>query len=1044
MLQRLIAVSLQRPLYVLVAVALLVAGGVYAFTQLPIEAFPDVTDTQVTVIAQYPGHAAEEVEQQVTVPLEIALAGMPHAVRMNSHTQQGLSYINITFDDVPTDYFVRQQALERLRDASLPDGVTPVLAPLTTAIGEVYRYRLTGVGYDSRQLRSIEDWVVEKYLRQVPGVADIVSMGGQIKQYVVTPDPARLRDLNVSMAQVYTALQRANTNAGGGIVEHGAQQFQLRGIGMLHGVADIADTVVTANAGVPIRVRELGTVSIGSAQREGIVGQDGDDDIVMGIVDMRKGENPSVVLHALHSKIAEMNDTLLPRGVSLVPFYDRSWLIHRTLGTVFRNLLEGALLVIAVLYAFLSDLRAALIVATVIPLALLATFLGLHWLGMPANLLSLGAMDFGILVDGAVIMIENIIRRLAAAGAPGGGAAGADAALGRRQSILAAATEVGRPTLFSMLIIIAAYIPIFTLQRQEARIFAPMAYSVCAALIGALLVSLTLIPLLSSVALPRETPRGDNALMAVCKRHYQPLLRWALANPRVVFTSAIVALALSLLLATRLGSEFIPELNEGDLWANIALPPSLSVSEARAETRRIRTAIRSVPEIRTVVSKAGRPENGTDPKNISSVEVAIILKDESQWRQGIDRDQIIAQLGTAVRRLPGLDPSFDGPIYDNVLESISQVDGQIVIKIFGDDLDRLNALGHEVLREIAPVAGVAQAAIDREGLLPQYLLEVNRAAAARYGLNVADIQDLIETAVGGKAATELYEGEQHYGVVIRLADAARGIDELPAMLIATSDGAHIPLAEVVHFRQYSGAMDIARQDGGRLLSVGVFIRDRDMGSVVKDMQQAVAAHVQLPAGYRLQWSGEFENQQRALRRLSIVVPISILIIFLLLFNAFDSFSSAGLIIANLPFALIGGIVALWVSGLPLSVSAAIGFIALFGQAVLNGVVMVSHFNQLRDQGLELREAVERGAIDRLRTALMTTLLAMLGLLPMALSRDIGSETQRPLATVVIGGLVSSTLLTLLVLPTLYLRFAAARRRPPNTDAGSAAAANQPR
>lgn len=1019
MLQRLIEFSLQRPLYLLLGVMLFIGGGVYAFQQLPIEAFPDVTDTQATVIALYPGHAAEEVEQQVTVPLEIALAGLPHAVRMNSHTQQGLSYIAITFDDVPSDYFVRQQVLEHLRDANLPDGVAPDLGPLTTAIGEVYRFRLRGDGYDSRQLRSIEDWSVEKYLRQVPGVADIVSMGGQIKQYVVTPDLARLRDSGVTLAQVYAALQRANANAGGGSVEQGSQQFLLRGIGLLHTVDDIADTVVVANKGVPIRIRDLGSVAIDSEQRQGIVGQDGDDDIVMGIVDMRKGDNPSVVLAAVKAKVDELNGSILPQGVKIEPFYDRSWLIKRTLGTVFRNLLEGALLVLGVLYVFLSNVRAALIVACVIPLALLSTFLGLHLIGMPANLLSLGAMDFGILVDGAVIVVENIFRRLSLWNSASHGQS-------RGTVVLAATGEVGRPTLFAMIIIIAAYIPIFTLQRQEGRIFSPMAYSVSAALIGSLLASLTLVPLFCLLFLRKNLPHEDNALVSWCKRRYEPVVAWAVTHTNAVFAIAVSSLLVSVAIGTQLGSEFIPELNEGDVWVNIALPPSISVSEAQAETRRIRTALHSVPEVRTVVSKAGRPEDGTDPKNISSVEVAVALKDESQWRAGITRESIIEQMDAAVRKLPGLDPSFDGPIYDNVLESISQVDGQIVVKLFGDDLHTLNDLGHRILNQVSTVPGVAQAAIDREGALPQYVLEVNRTAAARYGLNIADVQDLIETAIGGKAATELYEGEQHYSVVIRLKESERAIGELHNTLIATPDGAHIPLSEVVNFKATSGAMDIARQDGGRVLAIGVFIRDRDMGSVVADMQKVVAQHVTLPTGYRLTWSGEFENQQRALKRLSIVVPISILIIFLLLFNAFNSLRSAGLIIANIPFALVGGIVALWLTGLPLSVSAAIGFIALFGQAVLNGVVMVSYFNQLQQRGLSVIEAVKAGTLDRLRTALMTTLLAMLGLLPMALSRDIGSETQRPLATVVIGGLISSTLLTLVVLPALYARFGKAR------------------
>lgn len=1016
MLQRVIEFSLQRPLYLLLGVALLIGSGIYAFQQLPIEAFPDVTDTQATVIALYPGHAAEEVEQQVTVPLEIALAGLPHAVRVNSHTQQGLSYIAITFDDTPTDYFVRQQVLEHLRDANLPPGVEPDLGPLTTAIGEVYRFRLQGDGYDSRQLRSLEDWVVEKYLRQVPGVADIVSMGGQIKQYVVTPDLARLRDAGVTVAQLYAALQRANANAGGGAVEEGSQQFLLRGIGLLRSVDDISDVVIVENKGVPIRVRDVAVVTIGSEQRQGVVGQDNDDDIVMGIIDMRKGDNPSVVLAAVKAQIAELNRSILPKGVSVVPFYDRSWLIKRTLSTVFRNLLEGALLVLAVLYLFLSNVRAALIVACVIPLALLSTFLGLHLIGMPANLLSLGAMDFGILVDGAVIVVENIFRRLSLWNAD-------KHAQSRGTVVLAATTEVGRPTLFSMVIIIAAYIPIFTLQRQEGRIFSPMAYSVSAALIGSLLVSLTLVPLLCLLILRKNLPHEDNALVNWCKRKYAPVVTWALTHTRLVITAAVVALIISLGIASRLGSEFIPELNEGDVWVNIALPPSISVSEAQAETRRIRQALHSVPEVKTVVSKAGRPEDGTDPKNISSVEMAVALKDEAQWRAGITREDVIKQMDAAVRKLPGLDPSFDGPIYDNVLESISQVDGQIVVKVFGDDLAVLNDLGHQILNHIRGIAGVAQAAIDREGALPQYVLEVNRAAAARYGLNVGDVQDLIETAVGGKAATELYEGEQHYSVVIRLKESERAVGQLHNTLIATPDGAHIPLSEIVNFKETSGAMDIARQDGGRVLAIGVFIRDRDMGSVVADMQRVVGNKVVLPPAYRITWSGEFENQQRALRRLSIVVPISILIIFLLLFNAFNSFRNAGLIVANIPFALIGGIVALWLTGLPLSVSAAIGFIALFGQAVLNGVVMVSYFNQLQQRGLSIVEAVKVGTLDRLRTALMTTMLAMLGLLPMALSHDIGSETQRPLATVVIGGLISSTLLTLIVLPALYARFA---------------------
>jgi len=1036
MIPRLISLCVDRPFIVLLAVASFATCGWLAFANLPVEAFPDVTDTQANVIAVYPGHAAEEVEQQVTVPLEIALAGLPHSVRMFSHTQPGLSFIMITFDDVPTDYFVRQQVFERMRDANLPAGVEPVLGPLTTAIGEIFRYRLQGQAHDSRQLRSVEDWTVEKYLRQVPGVADIVSMGGQVKQYVITPDLSRLRDASVTLAQLFAALQRANANSGGGVVEQGSQQILLRGIGLLRSDADIGDTVIAENHGVPIRVRDVGTVEIGSAQRQGVVGQDDDDDIVQGVVDMRKGENPSVVLAALKQKIDELNTSILPKGVQIVPFYDRSWLIGRTLHTVFGNLLEGALLVVTVLYLFLSNVRAALIVATIIPLALLSTFLGLRCIGLPANLLSLGAMDFGILVDGAVIVAENIFRRLSQAPRE-------TAATERRGLIVQAAVEVGRPTLFSMIIIIAAYIPIFTLQRQEGRIFSPMAYSVTSALIGSLIFSLTLVPALCVLMLRKSLPHEDNRLVAWCKRRYEPLLLWALARRRAVVGGAVAALVASVILGASLGSEFLPVLNEGAVWMNVSLPASISVTEAVAETRRIRHALHTVPEVKTVISKAGRPEDGTDPKLINSVEAMIDFIPENRWRGGLTRDELIRELDAAVARLPGLAPSFDGPIYDNVLESISQVDGQIVVKVFGNDLKLLNEVGRKVLGLVRAVPGVAQAEIDREGALPQYLLEVDRAAAARYGLNVADIQDLIETALGGKPATQLYEAEEHYDVLVRLKEPDRSIGNLRNVLIATPEGAHVPLSEVVHFNETSGAMDISREDGGRMLSVGVFIRDRDMGSVVKDMQSAVRRGVALPRGYRIQWSGEFENQQRAMRRLSIVVPISILLIYLLLFGAFGSFGSAGLVIANIPFALIGGIVALWVSGLPLSVSAAIGFIALFGQAVLNGVVMVSQFNELRRGGLTAAEAVVQGALSRLRTALMTALLAMLGLLPMALSRDIGSETQRPLATVVIGGLITSTALTLIVLPVLYAMWSRDARESALVSAAEHPTAKQP-
>jgi cobalt-zinc-cadmium resistance protein CzcA len=1017
MLKRLVSVALNQPLFMVLLTVLFIGAGVLAFRSLPIEAFPDVTDVQVTVITLVPGHAPEEVEKQVTIPLEISLSGLPHSVRMFSHTQFGLSYIILTFDDQVNDYFARQQVLERLQAADLPPGLQPQLAPLSTPIGEIFRYRLKGDHLNPTDLRSVEDWTVERYLRMTPGVADIVSFGGFIKQYEVNLDVVRMKSHGVSMQQVVTALGRGNANAGGSYLEQGEQQFIVRGIGLLRSPDDIGHVVVAQHAGVPVVVADVGAVTIGAMPRQGFVGQDGDDEIVSGIVLMRKGENPTDVLAALKERVAALNTSILPSGVQIVPFYDRTWLIDTTLHTVFKNLLEGAVLVAIVLYVFLGDLRAAGIVAIMIPLSLLATFIGLTIRGIPANLLSLGAMDFGIIVDGAVIVVENVFRRLAAI------RNSTDQEL-RRATILDATVQVGRPTLFSMLIIILANIPIFTLQRQEGRIFAPMAYTITSALIGSLLFSLTLVPLLCFFLLKR-VPEEENRLMRACQRVYQPLLHKALARKGVVIAGAVVLLLITVGAATRLGSEFLPELNEGAIWVNVTLPEGISVSEAIKDCARIRTILRTFPEVRTVISKSGRPEDGTDPKLLNMAEVFVDVKPADEWRPGMTKERLITDMDNALDAIPGIEASFSQPIRDNILESISQIDGQVVIKVFGDDGPKLHEEANAVLRAVTPVRGVARAFIDRAGQVPQLQITVDRQRASRYGLNVADVQDTIETALGGRTATEIWEGEQRFGVVVRLpADARRDVNAVRQMLIDTDEGLHVPLEEVATLKVEDGAMNISRESGKRVMAVGVFIRGRDMGSVVKDMQERVKASVVVPPGSFIVWGGEFENQQRAMSRLTVIVPLSVFLIFVLLFDAFHSVRNAALILLNVPFALVGGIFALLITGIPLSVSAAIGFIALFGAAVLNGVVMVSHINQLRETGIPLGEAILQGAEARLRTVLMTSTLAMLGLLPMALSHGIGSETQKPLAVVIIGGLVSATILTLIVLPTLYAVFEA--------------------
>ena len=1012
-MKKLIAYALHQPVFIILGTLIFVMAGVIAFKNLSVEAFPDVTDTQVTVIALYPGRAAEEVEKQVTLPIEVALSGLPNSIRVFSHTQFGLSFTVVTYDDKADVLQVRAQVSERLRGVDLPAGVEANIAPNATPVGEVMRYRIKGDGKTTTELRTLEDWVVERALRQVPGVADVVAMGGFIKQYEVQPDLDKLRAYKLTFQNLLDALGRGNSNAGGSYVAQGAQQYAIRGIGLLRSPDDIGRIVVASKNATPILIRDIATVSIGALARLGTVGQDLDDDVVTGIVIMRKGENPSVVLKGVKEKITELNERVLPKGVQIVPYYDRTWLMGKTLTTVFKNLLEGALLVALVLYLFLSNVRASLAVVVIIPLALLSTFLGLKIMGVPANLLSLGAMDFGIIVDGAVIVIENILHRLAERKENMTDDE-------RKHVIINAANEVGRPTLFSMLIIIAAHIPIFALQRHEGRIFQPMALSVTAALIGALIFSLTLVPLLAYWTLRKKLPHGDNRVVATSKRVYEPILNWALTKRRTVMAIALGIFALSMVVASRLGSEFLPELNEGTIWVNLRLPSSVSNDEAARILRSVRLALLKVPEVRTAVSKAGQPEDGTDPKTISMAEVFVDVKPEEEWRKGLTKAQLIDEMDKVVSALPGMEPTFSQPIRDNVLESISQIDGQIVIKVSGDDLVELKRITEDIEREIKQVQGVYRAEINRAGDLPQLVIDIDRDRAARLGLNVQDIQDVIEAALAGKAATQLWEGERKFAVAVRLPEAKRTMASLGQTLIPTPDGGYAQLSSVANISETGGAMNIAREAGRRATAIGIFIKDRDMGSVVKDMQARVEKNIKLPPGYTVGWSGEFENQERAMQRLTVVVPLSLLLIFVLLFDAFKSFKMAALILMNVPLALIGGFVALWIFTIPLSVSAAIGFIALSGQAVLNGVVMLSGFQQLQNAGHSVVDAVKLGSMQRLRTVLMTAMLAALGLLPMALSHDIGSETQRPLAIVIIGGLITATLLTLVVLPALYV------------------------
>ena len=1025
MIRRFVAFGLDQPFFLILLVALFIAAGVAAFKSLPVEAFPDVTDTQVQVITLYPGRAAEEVEKQVTIPLEIGLSGIPHSVRLFSHTQFGLSFIAVTFDDAVDAYFSRQQVLERLRDVDLPPGVSPDLGPLATPIGEIYRYRIAG-DLSPTEMRTIQDWTVARQLKTVPGVADVVTYGGFVKQYLVEPDLPKMKAYGITLQQLFTALDRGSANAGGGYVEKGEQQYLIRGIGLLKSSEDIGNIVVMHRAGTPVLIRDISKIETGALPRQGLTGQDKEDDIVTGLVLMRKGENPSEVLKDLKEKIDTLNSSVLPNGAEIVPIYDRTWLIDTTLHTVFHNLAEGALLVTGVLLVFLGSVRAALIVAIMIPLSLLATFTGLTLRGIPANLLSLGAMDFGIIVDGAVIVVENIFRKLAEHSTHQHDFKRDRKAL--KAVILEATSEVGRPTFFSMLIIITAHIPIFTLQRHEGRIFAPMAWTVTSALIGSLLFSLSLVPLLCYFLFRGHSSEKENIVIRACKRIYRPALLWTLAHRTAVIVIAILMLGSTIFVLLHLGSEFLPELNEGTMWVNIYFPPGISINETKRLAASVREILHGSEVVKTVTSKAGRPEDGTDPKPINMAEFFVDLKPPAEWPANLTRDKLIDEFGKKLDALPGIEPSFSQPIRDNVLESISQIDGQIVIKVFGADGDVLQQQTQKVLDTISGIRGVGRAYIDRFGRVPQLQIEVNRAKCARYGLNVGDVQDVVEIALGGKAATEVWEGDKKFSVAVRLKEEQRQMENIRNILIDTPDGQRIPLEQLATISVRDGAMNISREFGTRVMAIGVFIENRDMGSLVAEMQDRVSKQIKLPAGYYITWGGEFENQQRAMKRLALIVPVSVLLIFAILFHAFGSAKNAALILLNVPFALIGGIFALQLTGINLSVSAAIGFIALFGQAVLNGVVMVSYFNQLREEGMRTLDAVVNGALIRLRTVLMTGTLAMLGLFPMALSHGIGSETQKPLAVVIIGGLISATVLTLFVLPVVYVLFAGKEAR----------------
>jgi cobalt-zinc-cadmium resistance protein CzcA len=1017
-IERFVATSLRQRMFVLICLAALIVTGVVAYRELPVEAFPDLTNNQVTVVTEAAGLAAVEVEQRISYPIETALMGVPGADQVRSVSKSGLSLVTVVFEDAVPVYLARQLVNERVLEAKsrLPVGLSPTLGPVATAFGEIYQYLVESDGANLMERKTIHDWELRTQLRSVKGVSEINSWGGLTRQYHVIVDPARLERFKISLREVFAAIADNNTSFSGGFIEHRSERYSVRGTGLVTGEADIRAIVVDEVDGVPVLVSDVAEVSIGAMPRQGAVTHDGLGESVAGMVIMLKGENGKDVGARVKARMAEVVATL-PGGLRLMPFYDQTEVIERTAATVRRNLLEGSLLVVLVLFVFLRDVRASLIVAAVIPVSMLAAFIGMRIFGVSANLMSLGAIDFGLIVDGAVVMMENFIRRRGEAGHtqehhdPHGS---------RLALFTGAATEVARPILFGVLIIVAVYLPIFTLEGLEGKMFRPMAITVCSAILGSLLLSLTVVPVASSYLLKVAQAHHDERWFVKLRERYLHDLQWAMNHPGRTMALALVAVSLAVGSLPFLGTEFMPKLDEGSILIETRKLPSVSLQESVEISSRVERIVKSFPEVSQVVTKLGRPDLATEAMGIYQGDVYVALHPIESWTSGRDKAALIEALAGALEAMPGVTFNFTQPMAMRLDEVISGVKADVAVKIFGQDPATLERLGAVVVTALGQVRGSSDLQAEVLFGAAQLQIDIDRAETARYGLNVSDVREVVEAAVGGSVVTELLDGPRRFPVLVRLPEATRAnADAVGSILLTGRRGERVPLARVARIAETQAPEAINHENAERRLVVQTNVRGRDVGSFVAEAQSRVAAALTLPTGYRLAWGGQFENQARATARLALVVPLSVAIIFLLLFVTFGRLRQAGLVLLNVPFALVGGVAALWIRGLTLNLSASVGFIALFGVAVLNGVVLVAAVNKLRDDGLALRDAVVTGASTRLRPVLMTALVAALGFVPMALSHGAGAEIQRPLASVVIGGVITSTLLTLMVLPTLY-------------------------
>ena len=1032
MFERIIRFAIEQRWLVLLAVLAMAGLGIYNYQRLPIDAVPDITNVQVQINTQASGYSPLETEQRVTYPIETVMAGLPHLEQTRSLSRYGLSQVTVVFKDGTDIYFARQLVGERIQQArdSLPAGITPTLGPISTGLGEIYLWTVEaedgakkpdGTPYTPMDLREIQDWIIKPQLRNVPGVTEINSIGGYAKEYLVAPAPEKLAAYGFTLADIVTALQRNNANVGAGYIERQGEQYLIRAPGQVGGIADIREVIVGSAQGQPIRIRDLAEVGLGQELRTGAATDNGRE-VVLGTVFMLIGENSRTVSRAVDQRMAEINRGL-PPGVKAITVYDRTNLVDKAIATVKKNLVEGAALVVVILFLFLGNLRAALITALIIPLSMLFTFTGMVHYKVSANLMSLGALDFGIIIDGAVVIVENCVRRLAHAQEARGRSLTRSE---RFHEVFAAAKEARRPLLFGQLIIMVVYLPIFALTGVEGKMFHPMALTVVIALAGAMLLSITFIPAAIALFMGDKVAEKENRLMGWARRGYAPVLARVMAAPAVVLTAAAVAVALSLLLATRLGSEFAPNLNEGDFAIQALRIPGTSLTQSLQMQMQIEKALKKeFPEIDRVFARTGTAEIASDPMPPNISDGYIMLKARSEWPDPArPRDELLAAVQASVDRIPGNNYEFSQPIQLRFNELISGVRSDVAVKIFGDDMAVLEKSAQTVAGMLQQIAGASEVKVEQTTGLPMLTVQIDREKASRYGLNMGDVQDAISTAMGGTEAGTVFEGDKRFDIQVRLPDAVRNdlqaLSRLPIALPRGADGriGFVPLSAVATFETAPGPNQVSREDGKRRIVVSANVRGRDMGSFVGEAQQKLQG-LSLPPGYWTRWGGTFENLESATRRLQIVVPVALLMVFVLLFAMFGNVRDGLVVFTGIPFALTGGILALWLRDIPLSISAAVGFIALSGVAVLNGLVMISWIRTLREQGASVPDAVTEGALTRLRPVLMTALVASLGFVPMAIATGTGAEVQRPLATVVIGGILSSTLLTLLVLPLLY-------------------------